>query len=317
MTSIVQEGNAAETPTLTIDLAPPAVGAGSRMVLTGTVTGAAGYDLRGQQLHVLDTEGTRRGEVLFEIYDGQVSQTAGLEIDAPVEPGEYHWLAIMTEATDDDEPREVARVSFGFEVIPHSTSIVVWDVPPAIEVGQKLCLKLGIKSASGIPAAGARFSITREDGEEIATGIIGNDTWPGTDGLHYAEVEFAAPETEGRHAFRVVAGMEEFPLPHKAGSAEFRLNCMPVAKHLVAVTVLNSEDDSPLEGARIQMHPYKGMTDRNGRAEIRVAGGKYTVLASAREFAAGQAEIDVDGNMDQTLRLVPEPTDEEKLWVWA
>lgn len=304
-------------PMLSIDVNPSPVDAGSRMTLTGTVIGAKGYDLRGQKLLIRDTDGDSLGEVAFEEYDGELNRTGGLELDAPSAPGEYQWLAVMTEDTGEGEPREAAQVPFGFEVKAHSTSIVVWDVPTAVETGATLNIKVGIKCSSACDASGAGFVIHDEDGAEIATGTVGEDIWPGTAGLHYAEVELTAPEAEGRYPMQVTAAMDEFDLAHAEGSARFRLNCTPPGEFTVAVTVVNAQDKTPVERARLQMHPYRGLADAEGRAEFRVAKGRYKIVASGKEFAASRVEIDVGSDMQQTIELVPEPTDDEKLWVWA
>ena len=307
----------ASAPTLSIDVDPAPVDAGAHMILTGTVIGAAGYDLRGQMLLIRDENGDTLGEVAFEHYDGELNRTGALELDAPTEPGDYQWLAIMTEDTGEDEPREAAQVPFGFEVKPHDTSIVIWDVPTAVETGTQIKIKIGIKCSSACDVSGAGFAILDEDGAEVATGKVGADIWPGTSGLHYAEVTLTAPESEGRYPMRVIVAMDEFDPAHAQGAGRFRLNCTPPGECTVAVTVLNTRDKSPVERARLQMHPYRGLTDADGRAEFRVAKGRYRIVASGSEFAASRVEIDVDSDMDQTIELVPEPTDDEKIWMWA
>lgn len=307
----------ASAPMLSIDVDPAPVDAGARMTLTGTVIGAAGYDLRGQKLLIRDTKGDALGEVAFEYYDGELNRTGELELDAPAEPGDYQWLAIMTEDTGADEPREAAQVPFGFEVRPHRTSIVVWDVPTAVEIGETLNIKVGIKCSSACDVSGAGFAILDEGGAEVATGKLGAEIWPGTSGLHYAEVTLTAPESAGRYPMRVTAAMDELDLAHAEGAGRFRLNCTPPGEHTVAVTVVNAADKSPVERVRLQMHPYRGLTDADGRAEFRVAKGRYRLVASGKEFAASRVEIDVDSDMDQTVELVPEPTDDEKIWMWA
>jgi hypothetical protein len=306
-----------DTPTLTIDVNPPEVDAGSRMTLTGTVTGAPGYDLRGQMLMIRDRDGRPLDEVAFTEFDGEISRTSDLELTAPVEPGEHVWIAIMTEATGVEAPREVAQVPFSFPVKAHTTSVVVWDVPSAIEVGSRFRIKAGVKCSAGCTMTGETLTVHDGDGNRLASATLGDRPWPGTAALHYAELELTAPSAEGRQRWQVRADAGGQDLPHSEGAAGFGLNCTPVAECTLTVQAVDVGKDTPIPRARIQMHPYRGVTDENGMLTLRVPKGSFKLVVSGKDYVSKSMDIEVTQDTATKVGLIHEPTDDEKLWVWA
>lgn len=305
------------TPMLTIDVDPPKLDAGSRMTLNGTVTGAPGYDLRGQMLLIRDHNGDPTGEIAFTEFDGEISRTADLELIAPADTGEHVWIAIMTEDTGAEAPQEVAQVPFNVPVVPHTTSVVIWDVPSAIEVGSTFRIKAGVKCSASCTMTGETLAVHDEDGNRLASASLGEEPWPGTTALHYTEIELTAPDAEGRHRWQVRADAGGQELPHSQGANGFGLNCTPAAECVLTVQAVDVDKDTPVERARVQMHPYRGVTDENGRLKLRVPKGSFKLVVSGKDYISTSMDIEVTEDTTTRVGLIHEPTDDEKLWVWA
>ena len=62
----------------------------------------------------------------------------------------------------------------------HTTSIVVWDVPTSLVVGETFRVKVGIKCSAECRLANAPFGIHDHQGARVADGALPGDLWPGT-----------------------------------------------------------------------------------------------------------------------------------------
>jgi hypothetical protein len=133
-------------------------------------------------------------------------------------------------------------VDAGEETKPHTTNVVVWDIPSAIVAGERFRIKVGIKCSHECDLANSPFGIYdnglhgsgigdqgseegsgtgdqgsndhglegsgigdpgSREGRLVATGTLPGDRWPGTTGLYVAEVELEAPAAEGLYTWSV------------------------------------------------------------------------------------------------------------------
>jgi hypothetical protein len=72
---------------------------------------------------------------------------------------------------------------------------------------------------------------------------------------------------------------------------------------VVTIKVVDTEQQTPIEGARVVMHPYRAVTDADGIARIGAARGQYGILVSASGHMATCAGIDVTGDMITSAEL--------------
>src|SRR4029450_11644973 len=86
---------------------------------------------------------------------------------------------------------------------PHAVSVIAWDIPTAVVVGEKFRMKVGIKCAHECDLANVDFGVFDEKETQVATGTLPAERWPGTTGLHVAEVDLEAPSAEGLHTWSV------------------------------------------------------------------------------------------------------------------
>jgi hypothetical protein len=121
------------------------------------------------------------------------------------------------------------------DAAPHATDVVVWDVPPAVVAGERFRMKVGIKCEHGCGLSNSTFEIHDHEGALAATATLPGDIWPGTAGLHVAEVELAAPSAEGLYTWSVNVPStslgadpgSEAGIPHAEASAGSELSASP------------------------------------------------------------------------------------------
>jgi len=192
----------------------------------------------------------------------------------------------------------------------HTTSVVAWDIPSAIVAGERFRMKVGIKCSNECPLTHSDFGIYDHEGAQIATGALPGDRWPGTTGLHVAEVELEAPAGEGLYTWSVKGPRSDAGIPHAEGSISFGVRVVSHPEYVVTVETVDQVNQMPLRGARVAMHPYQAVTDERGVAEVRVAKGAYTLFVSQTRYLTFGLPIDVDADMTARAELSLEPVPE-------
>ena len=188
-------------------------------------------------------------------------------------------------------------------VTPHTTSVVVWDVPSAIVVGEKFRIKVGIKCSNECHLTNTDFAVYDDEGAQIATGTLSDERWPGTTGLYVAEVELEAPAGEGLHTWSVKGS-------HAEGSSSFGVRVVSAPDCLVRIEAVDTVTRTPISGARVVMHPYKAVAGERGMAEVRVAKGAYTLFVSQTGYLTFGLPVEVDADMTAGAELYLEPVPE-------
>ncbi len=190
---------------------------------------------------------------------------------------------------------------------PHTTTVVVWDVPTSVVMGERFRIKVGVKCSSECSLAAGRFAIDDHTGARVATGRLPGGLWPGTTGLYAAEVELQAPAEQGLYTWSVRAPAGEVGVSHEEGSATFGVRVVTRPEHRVIVEAFDYESQSPLAGARVMMHPYQAVTDARGVAELRVAKGTYRLFVSQARYMTFGLPVDVTGDLTTRAELSLEP----------
>ncbi len=200
----------------------------------------------------------------------------------------------------------------------HAVSVVAWDIPSAIVVGEKFRMKVGIKCADECDLANTDFGIFDERGTPVATGTLPVERWPGTTGLHVAEVELEAPAAEGLHTWSVkgpsttlgASPGTDGEVTHAEESVNFGVRVVANPEYLVTVETVDGIDQTPLSGARVVMHPYRAVTDEHGIARVRVAKGAYKLFVSQTRYVTLGLPVEVDADMTARAELYVEPVTE-------
>ena len=217
-------------------------------------------------------------------------------------------------------------VDAGAEITPHTMSVVAWEIPSAIVVGERFRIIVGIKCPAECPLTNKDFGVYDHEGTPIATGTLSVDCWPGTTGLHAAEVELEAPSGEGLYSWSVRSPStllgagpstmlgagpgSDVGIPHAEGSISFGVRVVNHPEYLVRVETVDTVSHTPLSGARVVMHPYRAVTDERGVAEVRVAKGAYRLFVSQSRYLTFGLPVEVDADMTARAELALEPAPE-------
>lgn len=295
----------------TIEVVSGSFLAGKDMDLSFSVACDPVCDLRGKELIVKDQEGAEIGRLEFAEFDGTRNTTGQSKIKAPLKTGGFAWTAIVPAHAEEGAQFAEASHQFRFNVKAHKAGINVWGAPAAIGSGEKFTVKVGIKCPEGCNLAGREFEIYDHAHKQAGTGKLGKDHWQGSRGLHYAEIELTAPATVDTFTWEARIAWSDEEMPHAAANFPFRIRTAPAADHTVTVEVVDNETLKPIAGANVVMHPYRGTTNAEGIAELKVAKGDYKVLASKARYVAGNKPLTVGADDKLRITLTHEGKDHD------
>jgi len=296
--------------TCAIDVSPAVVDAGAEVTLQGKVSCSPACDLRGHTLLVKDQSGADAVRVEISEFDGVTNATGEFVVKAPVQPGVYTWLAVSPAVVKEGVSYIQATTPISFTVKPHATHVVAWDAPSTVVVGERFRMKVGIKCANECDLKNTDFGIYDHEGTQVASGTLTGDRFPGTSGLYVAEVELETPAREGLYVWSVRRQGSDAGIPHAEGSIGFGVRVVSHPQYLVTVEAVDKENQAPLSGARVVMHPYKGVTDERGIAEVRVAKGAYRLFVSQTNYVTFGVPLEVTADMKARVELDLEPVPE-------
>jgi hypothetical protein len=256
---------------------------------------------------VKDQAGADAGRVELTSFDGETNETGEVILKAPVKPGEYTWMAVCPPVVKNGISYTEAATPLSLTVKPHTTRVLAWDVPSAIVVGERFRMKVGIKCSNECQLGNGDFGIYDHQGTQVATGTVPGDRWPGTSGLHVAEIELQAPSEEGLYTWCIRGPGQDGGIPHADGSTSFGVRVVNCPEYLVTVEAVDKASQTPLGGARVVMHPYAAVTDQRGIAEVRVAKGTYRLFVSQTRYLTFGLPVEVTADVTTRAELDLEP----------
>ncbi len=288
---------------------PEVVDAGAEMTLHAELSCTPACDLRGHNLLIKDETGADRSTIELTDFDGETNETREFVVNAPVRPGRYTWLAVCPAIVKDGLSYAEASTPIPFTVKPHTTSVVVWDMPSVVVASERFKIKVGIKCSSECDFKNRNFGIYNQEGTHVATVTLSGNRWPGTS-LYFAELELEAPATEDLYTWSVKCAGSAVGIPHDEGSVSFGVTVVRHPECLVTVETIDRETQMPLSGARVVMHPYRAVTDERGVAKVRVAKGEYKLFVSQTNYLTFALPVEVTANMTARAELELEPVPE-------
>ena len=286
-----------------VEASPSEVDAGADLTLKGKVLCSPAVDLRGTTLLIMDQDGALAESVELSEFDGETNETREFVVRAPLRPGAYTWLAVCPAFATEGISREETSEPFSFTAKPHSTRVVVWDAPSTIECGEKFSVKLGVKCSSECRPDGWRVEVRDHDGNKQATPTLSGEPWPGTAALYYTEVDLSAPDTEGLYAWEAKALVDGLDIPHTECIAPFSVRVVPTPECLLTVVAIDLESQTPVEGAKVVVHPYKAFTDERGVAKVRVPEGEFRLFVSGKKYFPFRRDCDIKTDVTITAEL--------------
>src|SRR5262249_22685156 len=179
-----------------------------------------GCDLRGTPVDIVAAdEVVAAGEIVR--HDGGFNETGAIELPVPKHVGKHAWSVHVSRRDAGDVVHEESSIPVLFATIPHTFSVAVWDVPPAVPIGRGFQVKVGVPCSSGCRLAGRLVGILDEQGTRVGEARLGDAPWPGSTALYWAPVELTAPDVEGVSMRSVAFADNDTELPHEAVPAGF------------------------------------------------------------------------------------------------
>lgn len=199
---------------------------------------------------------------------------------------------------------EQAAADAGEEALEsHVTNVVAWGMPSAIVAGERFRMKLGVKCSRECDLTNTEYRVADHRGTHMAAGQVPAEYWPGTNGLHVAEVELEAPAEEGLYTWTAEALTSNDSSQHHGASISFGVRVVARPEYLVIVETVDRVDQTPLRGARVVMHPYRAIADDRGIAEVRVAKGAYKLFVSQTRYVTLGLPVEVTADMTARAEL--------------
>jgi hypothetical protein len=297
--------------TCRIEVSPSEVDAGAELTVRALVSCPDGCDLWGQGVSIRNQDDAELATAELTEFDGETYATSALRLRTPLKAGQHVYRTVLPACEKDGVSHGESSIEFSFVAMAHTASVNVWGLPSAIAAGERFTLKVGIKCSAGCKLTGRPLSVFDHEGAQVGAGHLLDDVWPGTGALYFAEIEARAPLATGDHEWHIRTPEWERGVPHAAGSSAFAVKVVRPPDHELTVAAFDREKQTPIKGAHVLLHPYRGLTDESGVAKVRVAKGSYKLFVSGFQYIPYQVIIDVAGDVTARAELTLEPEGEE------
>lgn len=302
------DGPTADTGTTVVEISAAEGSAGADLELTARVTASPPCDLRGQTILIKDEAGQLLASAELEESEGGTA-TATVRLKAPLRAESVTWRAECPAFFAGGVWYSEGVTTFPVSTKAHVLSITVFDVPSAVTIGERVPFKVGVKCIAGCHLGGREIGVTDGDGLLLGTAALGPEPWGKTKGLFVAEFDLRAPDIEGRHTWQAKASWTAKELPHLETLSVFGIRTTALPECVVAIEAVDEKEKKPIAGAMVVMHPYRGVTDERGIAELRVRKGDYTILISKKKYDPMSRTAAVTGDMTTRVEMRFEPPD--------
>ena len=293
--------------TCTVEISPEEVDAGAELTFKVGVACAPPRDLGQSCISIRNQDGVELALAELEQAGDDLYESDDIVLTAPGAAGEHVYRAVVVTADKDGALHEQASAEVHFTVKPHAAELNVWDVPSAVVAGERFKFTVGVRCSAGCDLRGQALAILDDEGVQVGAATLGRDVWPGTEALYFAAVETEAPQNAGDHRWEVKSAAWSLELPHDAGSFAFGVKAVSPPDCAVTVEAFDREQQTPIKGARVVMHPYRALTDERGVATVKVTKGRYDILVSASKYVPVSTTVEVNGDMSTRAELDVEP----------
>lgn len=311
-----REGQPAHVATLELLEGPPTVvdaGAEVRMVVRTACPSEC--DLASAPLVVEGAEAARV-QLVHERDRGGHGTDTEIVLRAPAEVGRARWTVRLAETELGGIAHDCAELRVGSDVVPHRTSVAIWQVPSPLE-GSAFSVRVGVKCSARCHLGGERVRVYADSEEWLGEGKLASDPRPGSDGLYEAEVSLPAPDAAGVFFRRARFDGHGLALPHEATEATFSFRALQPPECTITLRVV-TDAVAPLDGIEVRLGPYRAETDDRGIARLDVPKGAHELSVWRIDVEPVAREVDVSGDAELTLPVTPRrraDADEEREWM--
>jgi hypothetical protein len=294
--------------TIAFAQSPPAHSlAGTEMVLRIQVSCPHGCNLQGKKIRVLGQDGSELAETELGEFIGNGNTTGDFKLRTPVELGEIAWRAFFPFCEEGNIRHDESHLRFSFQVLPHETSIAVWDTPSPAILGREGSLKVGVKCSAACNLAGENIEIQDHEGNVVATGILAESPWPGSQGLYWIEISFQTPRQEGYYSWKAQFREPRQVIPHQGAILPFGFQTARSPECRLSIEVRDSETKAPIADAFVAANTYHNYTDAHGRAILEITGGTYEIYVWRDGYLAWETALEISADTEIQAKLSVAP----------
>jgi hypothetical protein len=300
--------------------APLDLEVGTDIILQVKVSCPEGCDLRGMPVCVMAADeviGTRE----LATFEEAVSETEAFALTAPGQVGEHAWTILFPRHEHEGE-HEVPSMRNAVSHFPSRRDPIrpAWRCghPVAEIMNRSFTVKVGVKCSAACRLAGQLITVCDGAGMPMGESRLGDTPWPGTSGLYVADVELAAPATDGTAFWSARFAASEPGLPHDEASAAFSFRIARPPEHRVTVRVAAQGTKSPLEDVEVRLGVYRASTDAQGQASLELPGGVYTIEAWKAGYEMRTRTLKVGKDLTIRVEAVvvpPKDSDDDRVWM--
>ena len=188
----------------------------------------------------------------------------------------------------------------------NTISLAVWDAALPVVAGDMFAIKVGAKAADARALAGCRIAVSDRNGATVASGMLGDAPWPGTEALYWLALSVPAPAAPQVAAYQV--RLVDVPGATEAVATAFSVVAAAGPEHSLAVKVTERDTSEPLANVEVRLGPFHARTDADGRAELRLCKGDYQLRLWRTGYIAAPQPLTLEGDsrLDLTMLHVPE-----------
>ena len=169
-------------------------------------------------------------------------------------------------------------------------------------------MKVGVKCSTGCDLSNHEVELHDETGQAISFARLGAEAWPGTTGLYWTEMGFAAPSTIGTHRWTATC---------LHGEARLEITCItvPPPEFTLAIRVREARTHEPLSDVDVRLAAYRASSDEQGLAKIEVPRGDYSLTLWKAGYRHIATDIVVNGTRTVDFELVEELEPAQPYWM--
>lgn len=290
-----------------IEAIPAEIDAGVDIVLKARVLCPSSCSLQGGKIRIIDPQADVVTEVDLPLSDGTSNETDEFTVKAPIMPGKYTWTAVFPAQQKEGILHQESSAQFSFNVKPHLITLSVWGIPLPVSKGEKFKVEIGAKCSAGCSLAGLPFVIEDGNNKQVATGKLGEEVLPQTNGIYWTEQGLNAPADEALHRWVAKCITSELEWAHQTNVASFSFRTAMPPEHTVTIEVTNRKDKIPITDAYVMLGLHKASTDKHGIARVEVPGGKQELYVTKIGYLSFQTTVEITGDATVTTELVYYP----------
>lgn len=293
---------------LVLTEAPSEIPVGSDLVVRLRVSCPGGHDRCGLLVHVVSPDGSQTTHLLGK-RDGAVNETGDVVLSVPRSVGQHVWRFALPEHEIDGAVCAAAELALSIRATQQTTSLAVWDIPSPVVGGAPFGVRIGAKSATASDLKGCSVEVLR-DGAVVARTKLGEEPWPGTAALYWADATVTAPAEAGVASWAVQFDAATLELPHEGASSNFSVVIVPPPQHKLTVRVTDKQTARPIDEALVRLGAYRAETSRSGLAEIDLPKGRYELAVWKVGYDIAPATVDFDRDTSIEIEALPVPEED-------